>query len=234
MKVQLNKFVKIIETLSLDWELSPLSLNFKEKSIELSQADPSMTYAVIATVNTNIFQDYESVGEIKLTKEQVKMLKKMFKVDEYVDFKVDENKLRFSGKEETLELEQTDEKVTTFTPDIVTRSYGTVLAKPKVIRAYFVDLSYLSDIGYEKVLKFEFGDKLHVVVSSPTFKYTKAIPYFRTEGTESGSATLISDIVETIAGIKDRAWLIFTEGPVEIYYECEDYKALYVLSQAVL
>lgn len=235
MKLQIAKFTQMLKTLSIGWELNPLLLDFSVGGIRIAQADSALTNAVLATISPRIAQNYEPIGKVLITKKQVDMLKKMFKADEYVDFNVEVDKIILKGKEESLELSIASDEVKVLeNVEVVKRPYGEVLAKPKVLRAFQVDLGSMRDIGYEKMLKFVFSDKLQVVVSGETYKYTRAVPVFKVEGDGSGEVTILSDLMEEIAEINDKAWLIFTEDPVEIYYECDDFKVLYVLSQVVL
>lgn len=231
MKVQLGKFTKILDILSVDWELDPVELIFDKEGVRISQLDESSTLMVFATISPSIFSEYDSIGRIMVSYEQYKMLDKAFKGDEFVTIELQNNELVFSGKTESLNLHLIEDEINRANDISIERKpYGLVLAKAPVKMAYYVDLSDLHKITSDTI-RFDYNsNSLRAIIDAPAYRYAKSIPYTRSDGDSQGSVTLYASTLNKITRIKDKAWLIFTDGPVEIYYECDDYKVLFALA----
>lgn len=234
MKMKPQKFVRLLKELSLNWLLNPIVISFKEEGATISQMDATSTAYVYALIEKEFFTDYKAVGDVVLSKEYAKLIKKVFRGDDDVEINVD-SKIVIKGSIDVLEIDlmSTEQINVVRDASIVVVGDVMLLEKAKVLRGFVVDLQSLLDVAIEDKVTFRFTESLEAYVQGTTYKHLRRIPATPFTGDEKGETTMYTDILKQIANIGGKAYIVFTEGPIEFYIKTPAYRCLIAVSTVV-
>jgi len=226
MKINPQTLNKILEMTSRKYELDPLKLFFTKDGVIVRQMDSARVMACIAKVDIKAFSEYEELGEISVSAKHVKILKNMFKTDDYIELSKDMDKLVFKGSRETYSIPFTTEEVGIISEDALKQtSYGKILQRSNILKVMKLDLTDM-EVEYEDVINLDFsGNDLIVEVPMNVTMYSKVITSKVEKSEQSLSLTKISFDAKILSSIisliKDVAYLVFTDGPLFIYYHSD-------------
>jgi len=161
------------------------------------------------------------VGDLTFTEKVCRSLKKMFRADEYVKVSVSSDGVEISGSREVFRFGITSLTYEVPEFDVVEGEYGYVLRKPKVLASYRVDITELSKMAVGELITFEGGDTLQVTTEVDGGLYRKLIKVLecRVKPKDNVVQTFNSDDIVTIAElVGEHAWMLFTDGPLQITY----------------
>lgn len=234
MKLKPQKFVRLLKELSLNWLLNPVVISFKEEGATISQMDATSTVYVYALIEKEFFTDYRAVGDVAISKEYAKLVRKVFRGDDDVEINVD-SKIVIKGSIDVLELDLMSTEQVNVVRDVNITKVGDamLLEKPKVLRGFAVDLQSLLDVAIEDKVTFRFAESLEAYVQGTTYRHLRRIPATPFTGSEKGEATMYADILKQIANIGGKAYVVFTEGPIEFYVKTSAYGCLIAVSTVV-
>ena len=234
MKVDIKKFLKMLEMVSVDWEIDTIYLDFSEDGVIAINSDPAMTILSILKASKSSYPTYEPVGRVVINNGIVKRLKKMFRGDEYVEMTVENDQLVFKGASEyfTVKMPTFDREL----PQIETVGEELWVKKIPINGIYQVDLSEIADVVSGDVVSFRFTkDNVYLVISEETSKYEKVIKptAVKMPVEKEFTNTYDASLVKTLANLVTVVTLAVTEGgPIQISYvdKVINYAITYALS----
>jgi hypothetical protein len=237
--VKLKYLLKVLEVGSVDWIIDPVVVRFEQEGIvmtNISEGYTLLSHVVVPvtgklvaseevgkpTLTTPIIAgEYEAMGEIVFPSRVAKQLKKMFKSDETVRLTVDENNLVIEGTIErfTVGKQILERQIPSI--EFAQTEYGLLLAKPKVLGVYNIDLTQLVNLAYEDTVTFRFTQSGIVVATSiADGKYEVKLRTHAVKQAPPSTQIQVfnGEYIETLAKVLDieTAWLVVTEGPLHI------------------
>lgn len=239
MLVKLRYLLKVLEIGSVDWIIDPIVVRFEGEGIVMTNISEGYTLLahVVVPVASKLFSseggekptlttpiiagEYEAIGEIVFPSTITKQLKKMFKSDETVRLTVDENNLVIEGAIErfTIGKQIVERQIPSI--EFTQTEYGLLLAKPKVLGVYNIDLTQLVNLAYEDTVTFRFAqDGVVIATSVAGGKYEVKLRSHAVKQAPPSTHIQVFDgeYIETLAKVLDleTAWLVATEGPLHI------------------
>ena len=238
MKVDIKKFLKMLEMVSVDWEIDTIYLDFSEDGIVAINSDPAMTILSILKASKSSYPSYEPIGRVVISNSIVKRLKKMFRADEYVDMSVESDQLVFKGASEYFTT-----KMPTFDREslqIETVGEELWVKKIPINGIYQVDLSEIADVVSGDTVSFKFTkDNVYLIISEETSRYEKVIKpiAIKMPVEREFTNTYDSKLMKTLADLVTVVTVAVTEGgPIQISYvdKVINYAITYALSPRVV
>jgi len=211
--------------------IDPIKLSFEDDGVKVSQLDVTRTLGVMAKIDKSLIKDYQPLGSVILNSEIIKRLDKFFKTDETINLTLTPTNLKAEGSVETFEADLPVEEVPDLKTEVNETEYGVLLTKPGVKAAFFIDMNEVkSDFGEKRKLIYS-ANGLSMKIHEDVFRYDKQVRYLKKNVTDSGEVTLDAKILNEICGLcKGPAWLVFTNGPVEVCYKEVGFSVTYIIA----
>jgi hypothetical protein len=230
--------LKVLEVASVDWIIDPIVVRFEEQGIimtNLSEGYTMLAHVVIpvsgklATVEGAekvatapvIAGEYEPIGEVVFSEDIVKQLKRMFKGDETVRLMADANNITIEGTTERFTFGRQILERQMPSIEFTETEYGLILAKPKVLGIYNIDVTQLANLAYEDVMTFKFEqDGVTISTNVAGGRYEVKLRTFAVKQAPPSRQVQVFDgeYIEALAKTVDvdTAWLVVTEEPLHI------------------
>lgn len=234
MKIGPNKLATIFDQITMGGLIDPVRLTFNDNEVSVSQLDVTRTLGVIAKIDKVQFKDYEKIGPVLINSEITKRFSKFFKTDELIDISLASATLKATGSIETFEADLPVEEVPALETELKETENGTILGKPKVLASFYLDMNEIkSDYGEQRKLIFN-SNGLFMNIEEDVFRYNKSIRVMKKALSQDGKVIANASILNTICNLcKGPAWLIFTEGPMQICYKEVGFQATYIIAPTV-
>ncbi|MEM4534986.1 MAG: hypothetical protein QW764_02960 [Desulfurococcaceae archaeon] len=231
MKISPNKLVAILDQISMGGLIDPVRIVFDENEASVSQLDLTRTLGIIAKIGKVQFKDYQPVGPVTFNSEIIKRLSKFFQTDEVVELAFNADKVKVTGSVETFEANLPTETVPELKTEINETEYGSLLAKAGIRSAFFIDMSEIkSDYGDRRKLVYS-SNGLQMQIHEDVFRYERQIRALKKNVIKEGEVVLDAKILNEVCSLcKGPAWVVFSEGPVEICYKEVGLQVTYIIS----
>ncbi|MCW1309282.1 MAG: hypothetical protein QXP04_01170 [Candidatus Nanoarchaeia archaeon] len=220
MKVELPKLLKYLKSASVNWEIDPFRLEFKDR-IRFGQLDPTHSILSFGEISPTLFKGYTEVGTITFSKQAYTQLKDRFKVDEEVDIDFSDGKLKVEGKLEKFIINMINVEAKEI-PVLEETPYGYILPKikEKPMKTFKLDIKELDIGGVSEVVRIKFADNL-VVQSGDDEEgtYTKTLRISQAIGDGKGETALHGSIYSSIQDIfEGECWITLADqAPICIF-----------------
>lgn len=231
MKVDPNKFVNLLNQVSIGGLIDPVKLTFGENNVQVSQLDATRTLGIMAKIAKTQFGDYQAIGSVLINSEITKRFEKFFKSDETIDLTLNPQMLRANGSRETFEADLPSEDVPELQTETTNTEIGVLLAKPAVRAAFYIDPNEIKT-DYGDRSKFVYSENgLVMKIHEDVFRYDRRIRALKHNVQDSGEVLLDTKILDKVRTLcKGPMWIVFSEGPVEICYKEVGFQATYIIS----
>jgi len=231
MKIPPNKLTTLLDQVSMGGLVDPVKLTFTDDGIKVSQLDITRTLGVIAKIDKVQFKEYQPIGDILINADIIKRLNKFFKTDDSIELTVASDTLKAIGSIETFEADLPSEEVPELKTETKETDYGVVLGKPQILAAFYLDMNEVkSDYGERRTLIFN-QNGLSMKIQEDVFRYDKRIRVMKKNVSQDGQVIVNADVLNEVCGLcKGPAWIIFTEGPIQICYKEVGFQATYIIA----
>jgi predicted RNA-binding protein len=236
--IRMKHLLKVLEVGSVDWMIDPIVVRFEEQGIVMTNVSEGYTmlahvvipvgskHALVegaeGTVTAPIIAgEYEPIGEVVFSEDIVKQLKKMFKGDDTVRLVADESNITIEGSTERFSFGRQilDKQMPSI--EFTETEYGLILAKPKILGIYNIDITQLANLVYEDVMTFKFTqDGVTVSTNVAGGRYEVRLRTFAIKQAPPSTYIQVFDgeYIEALADVVDveTAWFVVTEEPLHI------------------
>lgn len=211
--VNLGDLIEKASVWSSGGTIEPILFNF-EDGVKQAQFNKPKTIFSVLEADEEFFDEYEEMGEVQVPPDEVmKYMKSFFGVDKQIDFTVDGEKLKLSGKRDELKIEIPDEELTLPEHDPVLEGNGKP-EKVEIIASYLISSNEIKNIPDVDIYRFNFGeDFLKVSSQKETLEAERELKLKEKDIETSGVANIDSEFLEPcLSQFSGNVWIHFGSG----------------------
>jgi hypothetical protein len=220
MKVDLKKFVNLLDIVSVGWSFEPVVVDFGMGGGVAFNVDPSMSIATYVVIPTVFAVAYEPIGKIIVDEVIYKKIKRYLKGE--ADIKVDGGKLIIKGTTDVLEVNMPSIQSESLQPEFIQTEDGIFAKKIEVDGIYTVDISPLSDVTAEETVSLKFTSSGVIVKIGFDIGSLEKTLMSSAKKTVEGTYTYDAKLIKAIASLVSTPVTVAVpkqgNAPLQIYY----------------